>query len=108
MLTLQRPKQDRFCSAQENFFKCCDANANANANELFSAHTGIEFESEEKNREIQPSAVDKSAELHATPGKNFLVTFYMFTAYVIIFLPNFTFLGYARLNKYICASNENP
>ena len=32
----------------------------------------------------------------------------MFTAYVIIFLPNFTFPGYARLNKYICASNENP
>ena len=68
----------------------------------------IEFESEEKNRETQPSAVDQSAELHATPGKNVLVTCYMFTVYVIIFLLNFTFPGYARLNKYICASNENP
>ena len=99
---MQRPKQDRFCSAQENFFKCCDAN------ELFSAHTGLEFESEKKNREILPSAVGQSAELHATPGKIFLVTCYMFTAYVVIFLPNFTFPGYGRLRKYICASNENP
>ena len=108
MFTRLVPQAFRFCSALENFIKVLWCKCKCICKWIiFSPHRHWIWKWGEKpwNTTVCSRSICGAARNSWQKCSCHLLYVHGLCYY---FLPNFTFPGYARLNKYICASNENP